>query len=280
MTKRLLDKSALIVGGGQIPGETIGNGRATALTFAREGARLAIADVNLEAAEETVRLVREAGGDGFALQGDVTAEDDCARFARETLKAFGQISILHNNVGIGHGDSGPTRITAAAWRSILDVNLTGMLLMAKHVLPTMREQKSGAIVNVSSMISICSDTTVVASAVDQDDGEGQVAYKVSKAGVNSLTQSLAMSNAVHGIRVNAILPGLMDTPNAIEAAAKAGGISRDELRRIRDRQVPLGGRQGTAWDVANAALFLCSEEARFVTGALLPVDGGQSLRIG
>ena len=280
MSGRLQNRVALIAGGGQLPGETIGNGRATALTFAREGAKLALADINLATAEETAEQVRAAGGEAFALEADVTSEEDCARIAARTLEVYGRIDILQNNVGISPDDSGPTEIAAAAWRKILDVNVTGMLLTAQQVLPAMRDQRAGVITNLSSLISITSDVHVRGSAVDQGEGVGQVAYRVSKSAVNSLTESLAMSQAPYGIRVNAILPGLMQTPNAIETVIEASGIAREELNRLRDAQVPLGGKQGTAWDVANAALFLASDEARFITGVLLSVDGGQNLRRG
>ncbi|MEM7119757.1 MAG: SDR family oxidoreductase [Pseudomonadota bacterium] len=278
MTNRLKDRVALIAGGGQIPGATIGNGRATAITYAREGAKLAIADKDLALAEETVRMLIDEGAEAIAIEGNVTDESDCGRFAEETLKRFGHIDVLQNNVGVSTGDSGPTEITVEAWRFLLDVNLTGMLLTAKSVLPAMQEQRSGVIINISSMLSVTSDSDVKGSAIDES--HGQVAYRVSKTGVNSLTESLAMSQAPYGIRVNAILPGLMQTPTAIEMLMAETGASREELNRVRDAQVPLGGKQGTAWDVANAALFLASDEARFITGALLPVDGGQSLRRG
>jgi NAD(P)-dependent dehydrogenase (short-subunit alcohol dehydrogenase family) len=146
------------------------------------------------------------------------------------------------------------------------VNLKSVFLMCKAALPPMREQQSGCILNVSSIASICS--------------VGIIAYKTSKAGVNALTHALATGNARYGIRANAILPGLMNTPMAIEGIARARGIPREQLVEERDRQVPLGGKMGTAWDVAYAALFLASDEARFITGVLLPVDGGQSARIG
>ena len=149
---------------------------------------------------------------------------------------------------------------------IFRVNLEGPLLMCKHALPAMREQRSGAIINVSSIASITAAT-------------GMVAYKTSKAALNALTQTLAMANARYGIRVNAILPGLMNTPMAIEGISAARGISREQLISERDRQVPLG-KMGTASDVAAAALFLASDEAQFITGVLLPVDGGQTLRVG
>jgi len=136
----------------------------------------------------------------------------------------------------------------------------------KHVLPVMRRQRAGVIVNVSSIAAVCATPIV--------------AYKVSKAGVNAYTQSLAIGNAKHGIRANAIMPGLMNTPMAVEGISQALGIAKEDLMRARDAQVPLGGKMGTAWDVAYAALFLASDEARFITGVALPVDGGQSARVG
>ena len=275
---RLKDKVALVVGGGQIPGETIGNGRATALLFAREGARLFLVDRDLASAEETAALIRNDGGEALTHQADVLNEDDCRGFARACLDAYSRIDVLHNNVGIGPGDSGATDLAVEAWDLIMDVNLRGMFLSCKHVLPAMRERMSGAIVNISSISALCSDTKH-RSASERPD-QGALAYKVSKAGVNALTESLASANAAYGIRVNAILPGLMDTPNAIEPLSAARGISRDALRRERDAVVPLGRTMGTAWDVAHAALFLASDEAGYITGVLLPVDGGQSARIG
>ena len=278
--RRLENQVVLIVGGGQIPGETIGNGRATALTFAREGAKLAIADIDMNLAKETVKLVQDQGEEAFAIQGDISKENDCARFVSKTLDTYGQLNILQNNVGIGPGASGPNKITAEGWRHILDVNLTGMFLIIKHVLPIMQKQRSGVITNISSTISIAANTSVRESLKEQADGEGQTAYRVSKTGVNSLTESFAISQARYGIRVNAILPGLMETPNAIESAMRSSNITKEELNIMRDKQVPLLGKQGTAWDVANAALFLASNEARFITGILLPVDGGLNLKRG
>ena len=263
---RLQDKVAIVVGAGQTPGDTIGNGRATSLLFAREGARVMLVDRDLKSAEETEAMIRDEGGQGLAFEADITREPDCAALARKCVETWKRIDILHNNVGIGGGDAGPTHLTQEAWDEIFDVNLKAMWLTCKHVLPFMREQRSGAIINVSSAAAVCS--------------VGIVAYKVSKAGVNALTHSLAMGNAKYNIRVNAIMPGLMNTPMAIEGISRARRIPKQELIRARDQQVPLGGKMGTAWDTAYAALFLASEEAHFITGVVLPVDGGQSARIG
>jgi NAD(P)-dependent dehydrogenase (short-subunit alcohol dehydrogenase family) len=257
---------AIVVGAGQTPGETIGNGRATAILFAREGARVLLVDRRLESAEETQAMIKQEGGEATTVEADITRDEDCAALTRACIEGYGRIDVLHNNVGIGSGDAGPTHLTEQAWQQIFDVNLKGMFLTCKHVLPVMREQRAGSIVNISSIAAICS--------------VGMLAYKTSKAGVNALTHSLALGNARYGIRVNAIMPGLMNTPMAIEGISRARGIPREQLVSDRDAQVPLGGKMGTGWDVAHAALFLASDEARFITGVLLPVDGGQSARIG
>jgi NAD(P)-dependent dehydrogenase (short-subunit alcohol dehydrogenase family) len=262
---RLEGNVAIVVGAGQTPGDTIGNGRATAILFAQEGARVLLVDRDLDSAEETRAMIEKKGGTATTFEADVTNEDACRAMATACVEAFGRIDVLHNNVGIGTGDAGVIRLELDAWRRILDVNLTAMFLTCKHVLPVMREQRGGSIINISSLASIAST--------------GMAAYKVSKAGVNALTQQLAMGNARYGIRCNAILPGLMNTPMAIEGIAAATGASKEQLIDARNAMVPLGG-MGTAWDVAKAALFLASDDASFITGVLLPVDGGQSVRVG
>jgi len=266
MAARLAGKVAIVTGAGQTPGDTIGNGRATAMLFAREGARILLVDRDVASAHETEEGIRAEGGEAAAFEADVTRGADCRAMAEACIARFGRIDVLHNNVGIGDGDSGPTHLSEETWDRIHTVNLKSMFLTCKHVLPQMRSQRSGVILNVSSIASICS--------------VGLLAYKTSKAGVNALTHSLAIGNARHGIRVNAILPGLMNTPMAIEGISRARGIAKELLVRERDAQVPLGGKMGTAWDVAHAALFLASDEAKFITGVMLPVDGGQSARIG
>jgi NAD(P)-dependent dehydrogenase (short-subunit alcohol dehydrogenase family) len=263
---RLAGKTAIVVGAGQTPGDTIGNGRATAILFAREGARVLAVDRNLASAEETAAMIRAEGGVCQAHEADATRDAACRGFVAACLAAFGRIDVLQNNIGTGAGDSSLSRVSEESWDRIFSVNLKSVFLACKHVLPVMKEQKSGAIVNVSSIASLCSVPLL--------------AYKTSKAAVNALTHGLACGNAKHGVRVNAVLPGLMNTPMAVENISQARGIDKDQLIAARDAMVPLGGKMGTAWDVAYASLFLASDEAKFITGVLLPVDGGQSARIG
>jgi len=263
---RLQDKVAIVVGGGQTPGDTIGNGRATALAFAQEGARVLVADRDVASAEESVRLIEAEGGTAAAFETDVTRESDVATMVARCIELYGRIDILHNNVGIGTRDASAQRVEMPDFERIFDVNLNGPLLACKHVVPVMREQGAGSIINISSVASIAGVTNMVG-------------YKTSKAALNALTQSLALANARYNVRVNAILPGLINTPMAIEGLSAARGVAKDELIAQRDRMVPMG-HMGSAWDVANAAVFLASDESRFVTGVLLPVDGGQTLRVG
>lgn len=262
---RLDGKVAIVVGAEQTPGETIGNGRATSILFAREGAKVMLVDRRLDSAQDTEKMIADEGFASSSFEADVTKQQDCAELVKACVDEFGRIDILHNNVGIGANDNNVTKLDEEAWDRIIDVNLKSMFLTCKHVVPVMRDQGAGVITNISSVASI--------AAIPM------LAYKVSKAGVNALTQQVAMANARHAIRCNAILPGLMNTPMAIEAWVSLG-MDRETIVANRDAQVPLGGKQGTAWDIAYAALFLASDEAKFITGVLLPVDGGQSIKVG
>ena len=263
---RLRDKVAIVIGGGQTRGDTIGNGRATAITFAREGAKVLVVDRDLESAEETAEAIANAGGEAAAERADITRDEDCAKAIASCVSRWGRVDVLHNNVGIGTGDAGPTHITDEAWDLIFAVNVKGALHTCRHALPVMRRQESGVIVNVSSIAAVCA--------------VGLLAYKSSKAALNAMTHALATGNAKYGIRVNGIMPGLINTPMAIEGISGARGIAKQQLIDARNERVPLRGGMGTAWDVANAALFLACDESRFITGVVLPVDGGQSARIG
>jgi NAD(P)-dependent dehydrogenase (short-subunit alcohol dehydrogenase family) len=266
MGERLQGKTAIVVGAGQTPGETIGNGRATAILFAREGARVMLVDRRLDSAEETAALIAAEGGDAFAFAADATRAAECRAMAEAAMARWGRIDVLHNNVGIGGGDRGLTRLREEDWEHILSVNTKSVFLTCQAVMPHMVAQGSGAIVNISSVAAVCS--------------VNMLAYKTSKAAVNALTHAIAMGAAGKGVRVNCIMPGLMNTPMAIEGISRELGIAREELIRQRSERVPLKGGMGSAWDVAHAALFLASDEARFITGVVLPVDGGQCARIG
>jgi NAD(P)-dependent dehydrogenase (short-subunit alcohol dehydrogenase family) len=267
MSGRLQGKIAIIVGAGQSAGETIGNGRAMALLFVRHGAQVLCVDRDLASANETVAMIAAEGGHAVPFQADVSRDADCAAIVAEAKSRWGRIDILVNNVGIGGGGDGPAhRADEEAFDRILTVNLKSAWMTIKHAVPIMREQGGGSIVNISSLASLA--------------GGNQVAYEVSKAGMNRLTTSVANANAGHGLRCNAVLPGLMDTPMAISGIAATTGSTTEAVRETRNARVPLRGKMGTAWDTAHAALFLASDEANFITGVLLPVDGGMAARVG
>jgi NAD(P)-dependent dehydrogenase (short-subunit alcohol dehydrogenase family) len=265
---RLEGKIAIIVGAGQGPGEGMGNGRATVLRFAREGAKVMAVDRNLASAEETAGMVKKDGGECVAFEADVTKEQTLAAAIAAAEKRWGRVDILHNNVGvsIAGGDASPLAITEEAFDRIVAINLRGTIMACKHVLPIMRKQRSGAIINISSVAAW--------------ENYPLVAYKATKAAMIAYTQQIAIQNAGFGIRANVILPGLMDTPMAVDTRARTSGRTRAEVAAERDAKVPLRNRMGTAWDVANAALFLASDEAGFITGVSLPVDGGAMVRVG
>ena len=268
---RLENKTALIVGAGQAPGksEAIGNGRATALVFAREGAKVCCLDRYLEMAQETAEMITEQGSEAFAIAADVTDEDAIKNAVTACTNRWKRIDILHNNVGISveGGDAALEDITLEAFDRIMDVNLLGTMLTCKHVVPVMREQGGGAIVNISSASAYWT-------------GHPTVLYPASKMAMISFTRQVAITNADRGVRANVILPGLMDTPMAVDRRVETLGRSRDDIAAERDARVPLLNKRGTGWDVAHAALFLASEEASFVTGIEMPVDGGSMARVG
>ena len=260
---RLDGRVAVIIGAGQTTGETVGNGRATAITFAREGARLVLVDRDVASLDETANL---CDGDVIKIVADIASDDGPDRVIAGAVEAYDHIDILHNNVGIGMGDAPPHHLSDDVYDRIMDVNLRAMWRTCRAAVPELRRSDNSAIVNISSLAAIAAAGSLTA-------------YKLSKAGVNALTQNLAITNAKHGLRVNAIMPGFIDTPMAVDAGAAAMELDRAELAALRGGFVPMG-HQGTAWDVANAALFLASDEAAFITGVVLAVDGGQSARVG
>lgn len=262
MSGRLAGKAAVVVGAGQQPGETIGNGRAIALTFAREGAQVLCVDREADRAEA---VAAEIGDKGFALAADIVTE--AQTIVDAALARWGRIDVLVANVGIGHPADGPTQICHdEAFERVFAVNFTGARRLIGAALAPMRAAGGGSIVTISSLASTA--------------GANMIAYEVSKAALNRLTIATALGSASKGVRCNAILPGLIDTPMGVGGTAARDGRSLEDQRAARNAMVPLKGGMGSGWDVANAALFLASDEAKFVTGVLLPVDGGQGARIG
>jgi NAD(P)-dependent dehydrogenase (short-subunit alcohol dehydrogenase family) len=251
---RLADKVAIVTGAGS-RAEGIGNGRATAVLFAREGARVLCVDQSKDAAEATRAMIAGEGGEAAVLEADVTRSADCQAMVDEALRRWGRLDILDNNVGIG-GRATVVEVEEADWDHMMRVNVTSMMLASKHAIPAMARGGGGAIVNISSISAL--------------RPRGLTPYTVSKGAVIALTRAMAVDHAAQGIRVNCIAPGPVYTPMVY-----AGGMSA-ELRDQRRRASPLG-IEGTGWDIANAALFLASDEARYITGVVLPVDGGVTL---
>jgi len=264
MTKRLQDKIAIITGAGSV-GPGWGNGRATCVRFAEEGAKIFAVDRSPERTAETVDKVKAVGGDIVVHHCDVTDSASVAAMVKACLDRFGRIDVLVNNVG-GSAPGGPAQMSEEVWHAQLDMNLTSVFLTCKHVLPVMEKQKAGSIVNISSTSGI------------RFTGAFQVGYAATKAGVIQLSRSVAVQYAPKGVRVNTVVPGQLHTPmvEARLARERSGGDITGLLAQRLDR-IPIGFA-GDGRDTANAALFLASDEARFVTGAELVVDGGMSVR--
>lgn len=261
---RLGDKVALVAGAGCV-GPGWGNGRAIAARFAEEGARIFAVDKNLEAMEETLARVREAGGEATPHICDITDTKAVAEMVAACHARYGRIDILVNNVGAPI-PGGPVLLTEDQWRSQLDLNLTTVFLTCKHVIPVMEQQGGGAIVNVSSTSGI------------RFTGAAQVGYAAAKAGVIQFARVVGVEYAKKGIRINTVVPGQLHTPlvDAFLAKDQTGGDIEGLLKR-RQSRIPMPF-MGDGRDTANAALFLASDEARFVTGTEIIVDGGMSAR--
>jgi len=264
MTKELNGKVAIVTGAGSV-GEGIGNGKATAILFAREGAKVMLVDYNLAAAEETRQIIEKEGGTCFSFKADVSQAADCRAIVDTCMDVHGRIDVLHNNVGIELA-GGLEETSEIAWDRTIIVNLKSIFLLCKFALPIMVKQGGGVIINISSINSI---RTLPALSL---------AYAVSKAGVNALTREIAVEYAAKGIRVNAILPGMMNTPFVRASLTEAYGGDIEEMTRIRDARCPTG-KQGDSWDIAHLALFLASEKSKYITGAELVVDGAQTMKI-
>ena len=263
MGSRLEGKSAIVFGAGS-SGPGWGNGKAAAVAYAREGARVACVDLVADAAEETVAIIRAEGFEAIAIAADVTDLASVEAAAQATARTFGGISILHNNVGVTHM-GGPVELDEAEFQAALDLNIGPVYRTAKAVLPHMLKAGGGAIVNISSLAAI------------RYVGYPYFAYYATKAAVNQATVALAMQYARQGVRANCVMPGLIDTPLIYKQISGQYG-SVEEMVAARNKMVPLG-RMGTAWDVAAACVFLASDDAQFITGICLPVDGGQSCAV-
>ncbi len=266
MMARLHDKCVLVVGAGSV-GDGWSNGKAAAVHFAREGAKVACFDVNRAAAEDVAQVIRDEGGEALAIAGDATSSADLQAALTSTIERFGGVDVLHNNVGtVVNG--GVVDMPEDEWDRVFAINLKSAYLAMKHVIPHMVERGGGAIVNVSSVSSI------------RHLGAPYASYYTSKAGLNHLTRVTAVEFAPHGVRVNAVLPGLMDTPMAAQSAVANHGVDParlDEAWARKAERVPLGF-MGDGWDVAKAAAFLASDDARYITGVCLTVDGGLTLK--
>jgi NAD(P)-dependent dehydrogenase (short-subunit alcohol dehydrogenase family) len=266
MPGQLAGKTALVIGAGS-SGPGWGNGKAAAVRFAREGAGVLCADLNESAARETVEIIRSEGGAAEAVQADASQARDVERAVGACLDRFGRIDVLDNNVGVVEV-GGVVDLPESTWDRVLAINLKSCFLTMKNVIPVMQRQGGGSIVNISSIASL------------GYTGVPYAAYYATKAAVNHLTRTTAVQYAPQQIRVNAVLPGLMKTPMVEQSAALARSYGEgdvEDMWRTRAAQCPMG-YMGDAWDVANAVLFLASDQARYITGIQLAVDGGLTQR--
>jgi NAD(P)-dependent dehydrogenase (short-subunit alcohol dehydrogenase family) len=250
----LAGKVALVTGGGAA-GDGIGNGRAAAILLAKAGTRVVVVDRDAGLAKRTVEMIGEVGGEGIAVQADVTRTADCAAMVQAALDRFGRLDFLDNNVGIGSRGS-VVEIGEDEWRRVMQVNVETMFLAARHAIPAMRRAGGGALVNVASLAAL--------------RPRGLTAYTVSKGAVIALTRAMAVDHGREGIRVNCVAPGPVYTPMVY-----AGGMTA--AARERRRTASALQREGTGWDIGHAVRFLLSDHARYITGQTLIVDGGTTL---
>jgi NAD(P)-dependent dehydrogenase (short-subunit alcohol dehydrogenase family) len=250
---RLSGRVAIVTGAGSRT-SGIGNGRAASILLARHGANVVLIDAVLEAAAETRNMIADEGGTSIALQAEITQPDACANAVRTAVTAWGRLDILVNNVGIGGPPGTAVEVDLAAWEQALRVNVTTMMLMAKYAIPEMRKLGAGSIVNIASVAGLLG-------------GHPSLLYPTSKGAVVNMTRAMAAHHGSEGIRVNCIAPGMVYTP-----MVSSRGMS-PELREAR-RKRSLLQTEGSGWDVGNAVIYLVSDEARWVTGVILPVDAG------
>jgi NAD(P)-dependent dehydrogenase (short-subunit alcohol dehydrogenase family) len=259
MGDRLAGKTAFILGAGCVD-DTWGNGNATAVTFAREGANIVSVDVNEGAAKSTAERVRSEGGRAIHAAADAASLEQLQRAVQAALDAFGRIDVLHNNAGVNE-KGGPVEISEQGWDRVMDVNAKGAFLSCKAIIPTMLAQGGGSIIHVSSIASVAWT------------GHPFVAYHASKAALNQFTRVVAVQHGADNIRCNCVMPGLIDSPRIYGTILSFYNGDIDKMREERSRSVPMR-KMGDVWDVANAALFFASDESKYITGTILPVDGG------
>lgn len=254
-------KRVVVVGAGQQDGPVIGNGRAMAVLFARYGGNVLVVDRDLDRANATAAQIAEEGHKAHVHVADISTAKACEGIVKKAAEVLGGIDVLINNVGFANGDADAESLTEEVWDTIMDANLKGMWLTSRAALPELRKAGGGVIVNISSIAAM--------------GGGPYFAYTVSKAAVNTMTARMARENAPHNIRVHCIMPGSTETP--IFYHPKPPEMSLADYKKQREKAIPLK-RVGTAWDVAHAALFLSSNEATYITGVVLPVDGGMLTR--
>ena len=261
---RVEGKVAIVTGGGQVDGPGIGTGKAASLLLARHGAAVVLVDREPARAEITRKEIDAAGGRALVVEGDVTHPEDCARMTQSALDEFGRLDILVNNVGVSTPGN-VVDMTETTWDEMIDINLKSVFLVSKHAIPAMAAAGGGSIVNISSIGALRSI--------------GFPAYSAAKGGMISLSQEMAAQHGPHGIRVNVVVPGAVQTPRQKSAADKLGA-ELEQVRRMAAAVLPLGQTtRGTGWDIGYAVLFLASDESSWITGQALVVDGGQSVTV-
>ena len=253
---RVEGKVAIVTGAGSTPGPGVGTGKASAVALAREGARVLLVDLHAERAEETRKMIAEEGGTAEVFQGDLTRAADCEAMVDAAVEAFGTVDILVNNIGLASVGT-VVDTTEEAWDRALDINLRTAFLSSKYTVPVMAAKGSGSIVNISSISAL--------------RGDGTIAYSAAKGGLLAMTVDMAYSHGRDGIRVNAIAPGHITTPMVLSVTAPG---PRAEFMNTMRSEAGLLGTPGTGWDVAWAVVYLAGDEARWVTGATLPVESG------
>lgn len=264
MANRLKDTVIFVAGAGSI-GKGWGNGKAAAVQFAREGAKVFALDLRRDAVEETAEIIRGEGGTVETHVGDISKGDDVKAAVDAAMAAFGRIDVAHNNVGI-MDPGGPEELTEEQWDRLMGINVKSLYLTCREILPIMTRQGGGSIINISSI------------AATHSLGYPCTSYSASKGAVNAFTRDIALNYGPKKIRCNAILPGLMNTPLIHQGNVTEVYGSAEEMVRQRDALVPLGS-MGTAWDVAHASVFLASDESRNITGIELVIDGGITLKV-